>query len=380
MYSALLWLLIVGYIFSMCISVITLIYIVRHHKDYGMMKNLILHIITIIMIGIFYSSFYVISIVISFTNIVNLLLWKISVILGFLSCMIILLNYSFIVNNNKIKSLPVLYLTMLFGILIGTIFCLDSIQIIHTSSNSPNYLVSDTLDINYIFSSDAIFIIIFFLISIITFFLYITLLIYFQARKSSLSQIVFIYTLFIPILMYILYVTFQQPVFRELHIIFIWVSLTCACIMLIKKPELFLILTNKIYFLNLYHKSGILLYSYKFEKINDMKDSNIWGNILIGINHILSEFIDKSDQIDVMQTQNVDIIVNYDNKYGFATLVITNQKNSILENYIKNFMNEFKERYENELNDIQDLNKIINVSEFEDTKDIIERNFKFFIS
>jgi len=108
-------------------------------------------------------------------------------------------------------------------------------------------------------------------------------------------------------------------------------------------------------------------------------DSSIWGNILIGINHILSEFVDKKDQIDVMQTKMTDIIVNYNNELGFAVLVITNKKNEILKSLMEKFMIDFESRYETELNMIQDLNKIINVSEFEEVKDIVEKNFNMYL-
>ena len=179
--------------------------------------------------------------------------------------------------------------------------------------------------------------------------------------------------------MYIFYIYYQLTIFRELHLIFVWLNLISVCIMLIKKPEMFLILTNKIYYLNIYHKSGILLYSYKFEMEETLIDSSIWGNILIGINHILSEFVDKKDQIDVMQTKMTDIIVNYNNELGFAVLVITNKKNEILKSLMEKFMIDFESRYETELNMIQDLNKIINVSEFEEVKDIVEKNFNMYL-
>jgi hypothetical protein len=110
-----------------------------------------------------------------------------------------------------------------------------------------------------------------------------------------------------------------------------------------------------------------------------LTDSSIWGNILIGINHILSEFIDKKDQIDVMRTKMTDIIVNYNNELGFAVLVITNKKNEILENLMEKFMIDFESRYETELNMIQDLNKIINVSEFADVKELVEKSFAIYL-
>ena len=150
------------------------------------------------------------------------------------------------------------------------------------------------------------------------------------------------------------------------------------CVILLRKPEMFLELTNKIYYLNIYHKSGILLYSYKFTKSPDELDSAIWGNILIGINHILSEFVDKRNQIDVLQTKNTDIIVNYD-ELGFAVVLITNRKNAILQNLMKKFTLTFKDKFRNELLEIQDLNKLINVSEFSEAKELIERGFQLYL-
>ncbi|MFX1480172.1 MAG: hypothetical protein ACFFCI_18800 [Promethearchaeota archaeon] len=148
--------------------------------------------------------------------------------------------------------------------------------------------------------------------------------------------------------------------------------------MLLKKPEMFLELTNKIFYLNIYHKSGILLYSYQFRQSQNETDSSIWGNILIGLNHILSEFVDVEDQIDVLQTRSSDIIVNYDN-LGFAVVLITNRKNVILEKLMEKFTFDFKNKYKNELVEIQDLNKLINVSEFTETKEIVEKRFRLYL-
>ncbi|TFF93748.1 MAG: hypothetical protein EU543_02915 [Promethearchaeota archaeon] len=152
------------------------------------------------------------------------------------------------------------------------------------------------------------------------------------------------------------------------------------CYLAIVYPKLFLASTNKIFFINIYHKTGVLLYSYKFQRpITQEDDSSIWGNILIGLNHILSEFINKEDQIDVLQTKNAEIVVNYNNDLGFAVLVITNQKNEYINECLEKLTQKFKEKYKNELNEIEDINRIINVSEFEETDKIIEEFFKIFI-
>jgi hypothetical protein len=150
--------------------------------------------------------------------------------------------------------------------------------------------------------------------------------------------------------------------------------------MLIKNPEMFFILPNKIFSINVYHKSGILLYNYNFEKESDFKDdSSIWGNVLIGLNHIINEFIDKEEKIDVLQTKSSEIVVKYEIDYGYAIIVNTNHKNKILEKLIEDFSIGFKKRYKNELNDIQDLNRIIDLAEFTDTKDMIEHTFQLYL-
>ncbi|MFX1411798.1 MAG: hypothetical protein ACFFA6_15740, partial [Promethearchaeota archaeon] len=139
----------------------------------------------------------------------------------------------------------------------------------------------------------------------------------------------------------------------------------------------FIVVTNKIQFINIYHKSGVLLFSYNFNNMNNETESNIWGNILIGLNHILSEFTEKSSQIDVLQTKNTDIVVYYDN-IGFAVVISTNRKNEILEKIMKDFAIEFKIKYSNELIEIQDLNKLINISEFNETNQLIEKYFEMY--
>jgi hypothetical protein len=150
--------------------------------------------------------------------------------------------------------------------------------------------------------------------------------------------------------------------------------------MIIKKPEIFFVLPNRIYSINIFHKSGILLYSYEFEKqISSKTEALIWGNILIGLNHILSEFLDKKDKINVIQTKAADVVVQYEEDSGYALIVVTNRKNTIVEGLMKKFSIEFNQKYKDNLNEILDINKIINVSEFSDLKELIERNFNLYL-
>jgi predicted house-cleaning noncanonical NTP pyrophosphatase (MazG superfamily) len=147
-----------------------------------------------------------------------------------------------------------------------------------------------------------------------------------------------------------------------------------------KKPHADNILTDKIYYINIYHKSGVLLFSYKFKQIKKVEiASEVWGNILIGINHILSEFIDTKGQINLLKTKNAEIIVNYNEQYSFAILAITNKKSRFLEKLLKNLEKRLTEEYREELKDIKDINKIINVSEFRRVNEIIEDVFDIYL-
>ena len=75
----------------------------------------------------------------------------------------------------------------------------------------------------------------------------------------------------------------------------------------------------------------------------------------------------------------LNIRPNYD-ELGFAVVLITNHQNPILKKLINNFAQDFRYKYKNELTEIQDLNKLINVSEFNETKSIIERNFHMYLA
>ena len=47
---------------------------------------------------------------------------------------------------------------------------------------------------------------------------------------------------------------------------------------------------------------------------------------------------------------------------------------------MKQFTLEFRKKYKEELLEIQDLNKLINVSEFTETKELIEKEFQIYLS
>jgi len=372
--------LIVGYILILSLSIITLVHIFQHKKEYGTELFAFLNSVTVFNGGIIYSTLFMFSVVFFISEEISIILWKLSVISGVTSLFVTSIIYSFFREYRKTQVFPFFYAILLIGLMVGGLILPESIQII---IDSPlTFLNTDIASINFYFNIFTGLVIILFQISVTLYFIYISIIINIKSRNKEESLPLFINSLIfsIPMVMYISYILFRVSLFRELYITLIWITTFGVDIMFIKKPEMFFILSNRIFSINIYHRSGVLLYSYHFEKESDHQvDSKIWGNILIGLNHILNEFIDKEDKIDVLQTKNSEMVVRYEDDYGYAVIIITNKKNTIVESLMRNFSNEFKERYKNELEDILDLNRIINVAEFNDTKEIIERNFQLYL-
>lgn len=374
--------LIIGYIIILCLSVITIIHIIRYRKKYGTELIAFLFAASVLTAGIIYSTLFVFSVTFFISYEINILFWKLSIVSGVISLIIASFVYSFFNEYKKIKPFPFLYYALLLGMLIGALLTPDSIELILNIPPPSSFSVIDPALINFHFNFITAAIIVIFQALITTYYLYIASIINIGSKKKEETLPIILNTIIftIPILMNIYYVLLQQTIFRELYITLIWITTFAVNIMLIKKPEIFFILPNKIYSINIYHKSGILLYSINFDKKSDYKDeSPIWGNILIGLNHILSEFVGKKNKIDVIQTKKTDICVRYEIDYGFALVVITNKKNSIIEDLMQNFSIEFKRKYEVELTDLQDINRLINVSEFSDVKEIVEKNFQLYL-
>lgn len=380
MYNIFFVILGIGYFLIVCVSVFALIHILLYHANYGIKLMVFLNFLTIFNIVIVYSSLFIISVTVFFSESINTILWKISIISGLLSLLLNTIIYTFLRHYEILPDFPFLYFIALFGLLAGALILPNSIQINSNISDSPPIIILNPSQINYSYNLITGILITIFQCSNVMYYFILLYLIHNDVRNREKTKDLIRNTVLfpIPILMYIFYIFFKLPIFRELHIISLWVIIFGNCVMLLKKPEMFLELTNKIYYINIYHKSGILLYSYKFSKSPGELDSVIWGNILIGINHIISEFVDKSDQIDVLQTKNTDIIVNYDD-LGFAVVLITNRKNAILQKLMEKFAFEFRKKYKDELLEIQDLNRIINVSEFKETRELIEKGFQLYI-
>lgn len=373
---------ITGYIFIFYISLHTIIHILKNPEDYGTKLISYLNATAILIGGIIYSSLFIFSVVFYFSDSINILLWKFSIFSYIIYLIIYSIIYSFFKDYEKFQALPNIYFTLLFGLLIGDLHRDDSILFISMSSTPLEFVISDVSLINFRFDIYTEILVALILLSIIIYILYKSLTIAFSVTNINESYPLFLNTLIsiIPIMMFLLYVFLEISLFWELFITLFWIANISVDIMLIKNPDMFFILPNKIFGINIFHKSGILLYSYEVDiKKSQEIDSSIWGSVLIGLNHILNEFLDKTDKIDVIQTQKSDIVVKYDTDLGFALVINTNRKNAIIDGLMNDFLVAFKEKYRSELLNIQDLNRIIDVSGFLNTKDIIEEYFGLYL-
>lgn len=377
----------IGYFFILSLGLITTIHVIRNRNKYGTPFMGLLIAATAFFLGCVHATFYTLSIVFFISEQVNILLWKISILVWLVTLIIASILFSSFKEYKKIKSFPFLFYTLFFGLLIGAFLFPESIVLNLSIPLPSSIMFIDPSLINYDFNYITATIIIIFQILVIFHFLYISIIINVQLKKKEdtlpllLNAIVFS----IPIILNIFYILFHHTLFgdlfiRDLFLVILWISYLGVCMMVIKKPEIFYILPNRVYSINIFHKSGILLYSYEFQKqMYSKTESTIWGSILIGLNHILSEFLDKKDKINVIQTKDADVVVKYEEDSGYALIVITNKKNSIVEEFMNKFSSEFKLKYKNELSEILDINKIINVSEFSGLKDLIEKNFALYL-
>ena len=70
-----------------------------------------------------------------------------------------------------------------------------------------------------------------------------------------------------------------------------------------------------------------------------------------------------------------DLVFEYDTYYCYALLLITNQKNVIIEKAVKQFMQKFNELNKEGLKKLDNFGQLIDVSVFKNAKDLIKKYF-----
>ena len=351
------------------VSITSIIFLIKNRMNYAISLIPVFNIIMIFFVGIIYPILLFLSMSIYFSETLNISLFLAVIINESIIIWLYSFDMSMLKEYGKIPLFIFLYFSLVFSILMGILISISNVTI-----------SAQEIGLLYTLNNLSKIIVTIFNCSVLIYLIYASLKIKMISRFKQLSQniLIFISVLSLASSFFCFSLFFENIVLIHLFILLFSFSLILKCFITIKYPKIYVKLTNKIYFIHIYHKSGVLLYSYDFKNNNQPTESTILGNILIGLNHILSEFINKEDQIDVFQTENTEIVVDYNNNSGFAVLLITNQRNIFMEYCMAQFMKDFEKRYKSELKEIEDINKMINVSEFKDTKEIIEKNFQIF--
>ncbi len=357
-------------IVSIVISMIGIIYSYLNRENYGTLLNVSLNILLYLFLGVIFSILYVLSAYVDLNISTALLIWKISIIFWTISISLLSLLQVAVIRFKNLTPLPSIFYALIGGFVISQLYLSNSIEILE-GSDSHYYFVFN----NWLFP-----------FSLITFNIMIVTIMWYnftsnfssfrdKARGRNLGFLTIHFTLIIFI--YSLHLIFQSIIFRYLYLIVYLIGSLIATYNIFKRPTLFFELTNKIFDFIIFHKSGILLYSYNFETGKETDESLLKGSILIGINHILSNFIDKKDQLNLIKMKEREIVFEYDNTHGYAILLTTNHRNNFIEKAVSSFMEKFTKLNKEKLKSMQG---IIDISEFKNARELILENFDPYIS
>ena len=354
---------------SVIISIFAIIYFSTHHENYGTKQRLTLMILIYLIGGICYFTTFSLSSMTYFKSDIALILWKISMIIRIPAMLLIFSLRISIINSQKAKFTYISIICFLGGLIVGLLFIPNSFEIMNVEGV-------------YIINVKNIYFLIFnvvYDVFLIVFMIHILLKTYIIIGNKRLFRTMVFGTItatFI-ILNNTLYLITQNLLYRYLHLVVYLGSSFVMLIHIVKKPEEFIDFSNKIYNFIIFHRSGILLYNYYVKNGNEADDSLLKGSILIGINHILLNFINKKDQLNLISLRNQhDILLEYDNELNYAILLIVRRKDVFIDKAVQLFMNKFSKLNEDKL---LNLNGLIDTSVFKNTGEIINEYFRPFL-
>ena len=271
-------------------------------------------------------------------------------------------------KNSKIKILVILIFIFMSGIIIG--FLYDS----HSFSSS---LINENIIYSFV-NPFLLIMIVFFNFSITIVLMISQITGYSNYHDKKLGLLYYVHTIIYctSIILYSLFLITQNVWVKNSHLIVFLLNNSFLIYVVVKKPSLFKVFTNKLYDFIVFHKSGILLYSYNFETRQEVEESTLKGSILIGISHILSNFSNLENQVTVIKMRERGILFNFNNELGYATLLIAKHKNSILENAVNEFNLNFAKR---NLETLTNIKGLIDASKFRTTFELVQEYFKAFL-
>ncbi|MHA2007663.1 MAG: hypothetical protein ACXABO_10395 [Promethearchaeota archaeon] len=356
-------------IISVVISLVGIVYIILKRENYGTILNSILNILLYLFLGIVFLPLFTLSTDIFLNKNIALLFWKISIFFWTISLSILSLIQVAVIKSRSLTPSPSIFYALIIGLVTSLTFITNSIEIIQGNDN--NYL--------FVFKNFTLLSILVFYNIITIFIMWFNLIINFPKFRDkqngrSLGFLTLHFSLLI--IIYTLHLLFQNIVLRYLYVILYLIGAFIASYTVFKQPFLFIELTNRIYDFIIFHRSGILLYSYNFETGKETDDSLLKGSILIGISHILSSFFYKKEQLNLIKMRERDIVFEYDITHGYAILLITNHKNTFIEKAVRNFMQKFSDSNGEKFKNVKGL---IDVSEFQNARELLIENFEPYI-
>jgi len=352
------------------IYVISIIYLIIKRENYEAEKGLIIFFVIYFVIELIYFISFNLSAENFFDIPTALIIWYISIFTRNFSMGWFASLHNFELNkDSKVRFLPALIYIFMGGIGLSLLFVPDSFTVTQVgieyyySFNNIGLLSSINL-----FS----FCIVFF-----SWIIQIKKYNNFADNKLAKFYNIFFLLFSLHVLLYNLYIITPNIYFKLLHSSLYLISIGYFVNIIIKKPNLLAVFTNKIYDFIIFHKSGILLYSYNFQTREEVDESLLKGSILIGISHILANLSNLEAQVTHIKMEERAVVFNFNTQLGFAALLIAKHRNRILEKSIENFMKDFSTINKNSLNNLSGL---IDVSKFKNAKGLINQYFRHFFT
>lgn len=360
-------------IISVVISIVGLLHIYKHREQYGTPLNLILLICLFLVIGIIFFSMFSLSTITIFNPELAIVLWKFSIAIGLISFGILtFIHNSSLVTKKESLYLPTFMYVFFACVLMGLLSCSSCVEIMEA-------------DGAYIFLPQNIYSLIF---TFLYDFIIISSLWYFQLKNkdtiisNELRKNLTLLEIFfsVGIIIFSIYLFTSNILLRNAILIIYLLGAVFVLYSVREKKHLFMLISNKIESLALFHKSGILLFTYNFEKNIEGDESIMKGTILIGISHILGNFAQLKDELNLIKMKARDIILEYDSDYGFALLLVAHKNNTIIRTSVRKFINLFRSQFGEKLDEINKKNTLIDISEFKDTINLLKSCFTpFFV-
>jgi len=346
------------------------IYVIFNREKFEVETVLFITLVSYFISEIFYFISFNLSAENFFAIPIALVFWYISIIARSVSIGLFASMHNLELNkDSKVRFLPALVYIFVGGSSLSFLFV-------------PNSFTISQIGIEYYYLFNNIELLISislfnFCIVFVSWMIQITGYKNFADKKLGNFYYIFMLLFSLQVLFQNLYIITPNSNLKIIHSFFYLVSIGYFVSIIIRKPNLLAVFTNKIYDFIVFHKSGILLYSYNFQTREEVDEGLLKGSILIGISHILANLSNVEAQVTHIKMKERAVVFNFNTQLGYATLLIAKHRNNILEKSIDNFMNEFSSINEENL---QNLTGLIDVSTFKNAKGLINQYFRHFFT